>query len=145
MRCFTQNTIFKLILKISSSTWNFMQREYKINVDNGQYFRSKLYYRVYTLKHCEIILIHNIINSDTTYLIWCYGYNFYKIQWSISHYTGQPKCPRGNGSNSNYHKFSTANIIFTKRFKNFFKYYCRNAWRWCKIFQNSYFIPMTAC
>ena len=32
---------------------------------------------------------------------------FYGIQWPISHYKGQPKCPIGNGSNSNYHKFST--------------------------------------
>ena len=31
MKCFTQNTIFKLILKISSSTWNLVQREYKIS------------------------------------------------------------------------------------------------------------------
>ena len=34
---------FQLILKISSSTWNFMQREYKISVDNDQYFRSNSY------------------------------------------------------------------------------------------------------
>ena len=40
----------------------------------------------------------------------------------FSHYTGQLKCPIGNGSNSNYHKFSTSNIIFTERFKNFLKY-----------------------
>ena len=60
MKCFTLNTIFKFILKISSSTGNFMQREYKISVDNGQYFRSNsyrkliffMYYRMYTtLKH----------------------------------------------------------------------------------------------
>ena len=101
LNCFTQNTILTLILKISSSTWNFMQRDYKISVDNCQYFRSKLYYRVYTLKHCEIILLHSYINYDTKYQIWCYGYNFYRIQWPISHYTGQPKCPIGNGSNSN--------------------------------------------
>ena len=39
-----------------------------------------MYYRVYTLKHCEIILLHSYINYYTKYLIWCYGYNFYKIQ-----------------------------------------------------------------
>ena len=39
-----------------------------------------MYYRVYTLKHCEIILLHSSINYYTKYLIWCYGYNFYKIQ-----------------------------------------------------------------
>ena len=77
-----------------------------------------MYYRVYTLKHCETILLHSYIN----YYIWCYGYNFYRIQGPISHYKGQPKCPIGNGSNSNYHKFSTSNIIFTKKFKNFLKY-----------------------
>ena len=61
-----------------------MQRKYKISVDNGQYFRSNsyrkliffMYYRVYTLKHCEIILLHSYINYYTKYLIWCYGYNF---------------------------------------------------------------------
>ena len=42
-----------------------------------------------------------------------------RIQGPISHYTGQPKCPIGNGSNSNYHKFSTSNIIFTKIFFKF--------------------------
>ena len=91
-------TIFKLILKISSSTWNFIQREYKISVDNGQSFRSNFftYYRVYTLKHCEIILLHSYINYYTKYLIWCYGYNFYRFQWPNSHYTGWPKCPIGN-------------------------------------------------
>ena len=72
-------------------------------------------YRVYTLKH-------SYINYYTKYLIWCYGYNFYRIQRTISHYTGQPKCHIGNGSNSNYHKFSTSNIISTKRLKNFLKY-----------------------
>ena len=104
-----------------------MQREYKISVDNGQYFRSNsyrklilfMYYKVYTLKHCEIILLHNYINYYTKYLIWCYGYNFYRIQRPNSHYTVQPKCRIENGSNSNYHKFSTSNIIFTKRFKKF--------------------------
>ena len=52
-----------------------MQREYKISVDNGQYFRSNsyiyiffMYYRVYTLKHCEIILLHSYINYYTKYL-----------------------------------------------------------------------------
>ena len=99
--------------------------------------RSKLYYRVYTVNHCEIILLHSYINYYTKYLIWCYGYNFYRIQWPISHYTGQPKCP--------IQKFSTANIIFTKFFLNFLKYQSRNAWRWCRIFQNSYFISMTTC
>ena len=47
-----------------------------------------MYYRVYTLKHCEIILLHRYINYYTKYLIWCYGYNFYRIYWLISHYTG---------------------------------------------------------
>ena len=61
-----------------------------------------MYYRVYTLKHCWIILLHSYINYYTKYLIWCYGYNFYRIQRPISHYTGQPKCPIGIGSNSNY-------------------------------------------
>ena len=28
-----------------------------------------IYYRVYTLKHCEIILLHNYINYYTKYLI----------------------------------------------------------------------------
>ena len=78
MKCFKQNTIFKFILKISISTGNFMQREYKISVDNGQYFRSNsyrkliffMYYRVYTLKHCEIILLHSYINYYTKYQIW---------------------------------------------------------------------------
>ena len=39
-----------------------------------------MYYRVYTLKHCEIILWHSYINYYTKYLIWCYGYNFFRIQ-----------------------------------------------------------------
>ena len=83
MKCLTQNTIFNLILKISNSTCNFMQREYKISVDNGQYFSSIffMYYRVYILKQCcEIILLHSYINYYTKYLIWGYGHNFYRIQ-----------------------------------------------------------------
>ena len=48
MNCFTQNAIFTLILKISSSTSNFMQREYKINVDNGNILGVNSI-RVYTL------------------------------------------------------------------------------------------------
>ena len=39
-----------------------------------------MYYRVYTLKHCENILLHIYINDYTKYLICCYGYNFYRIQ-----------------------------------------------------------------
>ena len=77
-----------------------------------------MYYRVYTLKHCENILLHSYINDYTKCLIVMVT-TF--IEFS-DHYTGQPKCPIGNGSNSNYHNFSTSNIIFTKRFKNFLKY-----------------------
>ena len=39
-----------------------------------------MYYRVYTLKHCEIISLHSYLNYFTKYLIWCYGYNFYRIE-----------------------------------------------------------------
>ena len=39
-----------------------------------------MFYRVYTLKHCEIISLHSYLNYLTKYLIWCYGYNFYRIE-----------------------------------------------------------------
>ena len=32
-----------------------------------------MYYRVYTFKYFEIILLHCYINYYTKYLIWCYG------------------------------------------------------------------------
>ena len=80
-----------------------------------------IYYRVYTLKYFEIILLHCYIIYYTKYLIWCYGYNLHIIISPISHCTGQPKCPIGNGSNSNYHKRSTSNTILTKKVINFQK------------------------
>ena len=48
-----------------------------ILIENFNFF---MYYRVYTLKHCEIILLYIYINYYTKYQNWCYGYNFYRIQ-----------------------------------------------------------------
>ena len=42
-----------------------------------------MYYTVYTLNYFEIILLHCHTYYYTKYLIWCYGYNLYRIQLLI--------------------------------------------------------------
>ena len=61
---------------------------HKISIDNGQFCGTNPYtklffyvYRVYRpTMYFEILLLHCYRNYYTKYLIWCYGYNFHRIQ-----------------------------------------------------------------
>ena len=69
-KCFTQNTIFKLILKIYEFSLKFMQREYNISVE------------LFPLTLCNLFLVYEHIYFAKGLIIFC-AYCFVRIMLLI--------------------------------------------------------------